>query len=221
MMFGISGKYALLAAVVFGGIEAMEASPMMKYGMGSWGGFGSTVKMALRNPDPSARESFYLHDSPARLGSSSAPGVTGNVMVVDEPEAIPFYMFQNQLYQVMNSSSVLYVNVVNTTDPTNTKLTTGELKLEPGDVVETNSNPQRPLRSIHTRMPTFKLTLDDKPRGMLGQWLYDEAKNALAFQTKGTKRLNARFYSCRDRGVYISLDETTHYPIMCQQMKLW
>lgn len=121
-------------------------------------------------------------------------------MVVDKPEALPFYILDNQLYQVQNSTSILFVNVVNSTDSATTPK-----KLEPGQVTSGYETNQRSM-SVHTRMPTFKLVLSPKAGGYGGKWMWDDLNDAIAFQARGSDYLRGRFYSCSDRGVYVALE---------------
>lgn len=128
-------------------------------------------------------------------------GVAGAVIVGNEATAAPFYVLDQQLYQVQNTSSILYVNIVNTTDTSSTTVEQGYLS------GSTDSDPtvvQRMMsrsRSVHARLPSFKLTLDTKQGGVRGQWMYDEGASRLAFMTYGTTKLSGNFYSCMDRKI--------------------
>lgn len=122
-------------------------------------------------------------------------------MVVDSTGALPFYVLDNQFFQVQNATSILYVNVVNTTDVSAT------IPQKPvAGVIEPSYVRNQKSYSIHTRRPSFQLLLDTKPQGIAGKWMYDETKEALAFQATGADQLRGKFYSCKDRGVYVALE---------------
>jgi len=190
----------------------------MRYGLNHWGGFGSLVRLAMRNPVEEPGNEYITDTThPLTLRSSAPPGEPGYVMVGDTNEGAPFYVLDNQLFQVQNSSSILYVNVVNTTDVNWHNNKPGE------DPAATNLHPKQRVmsKSIHMRRPSFRLTLSHKMEGIRGEWMWDEENEMIAFQSRGSNKVRGKFYSCKDRGMYVDLDEGTPFPIFCQLMKLW
>jgi hypothetical protein len=116
-------------------------------------------------------------------------------VIIGYEKTAPFFVSKRTLYQVQNSTSILYGNVVNITDTT-----TG--------VPET----KRPSSSVsvHQRRPSFRLALDKQQAGLRGEWLWDEDKNALAFRAHGSTAAKALFYSCTEsnqvNAVYLDLE---------------
>lgn len=75
----IGFKFGVVASILVAGFDAAVASPAVRYGMNHWGGYGSLVRMALRNMDSVAVDAEYYTSisSPSALGSSAPFGTFG------------------------------------------------------------------------------------------------------------------------------------------------
>jgi len=112
------------------------------------------------------------------LASSAGTGLPGNVILrvaEQRNKAIPFVVSHGNFMQVVNSTSMLYVNVVNTTLPNATHGTT---------------------RSVHS-LPQLKVKLSPKKEGVRGQWSWTNM-NVVQFALASGQSNNGWFYSCPD-----------------------
>ncbi|KDQ15426.1 hypothetical protein BOTBODRAFT_44086 [Botryobasidium botryosum FD-172 SS1] len=131
------------------------------------------------------------------LASSAGAGYPGNIVIrvaEQRKEAIPFVVTHGNFLQVVNSTSMLYVNVVNTTLPNATHGTT---------------------RSPHA-LPQLKLKLSTKKEGVRGQWSWTNM-NVIQFELASGQANNGWFYSCPDvevhgeLGVFIDFNHVSEH----------
>lgn len=210
-MVGINSFFAIASLVLANVGVPVLASPALRTSDSHWGGFGALVQVALQNDG-------QFSNKGAHLASSAPPGEPGKVVLGANEQAAPFYILDNQLYQVTNVTSILYVNIVNTTSPATSLVTQGNVNQGAPDL--------RTQNSPHTRLPSFRLQLDNKKEGVRGTWMWDSGAERLAFMTQGTTKLAGNFYSCHDRllgmsTIHVDLDLSTRYPVNCQLMKMY
>jgi len=186
-------------------VAPSHSHPLFDIGLRGWDGMGYLVR-----PSIEVDGTHHSYGGSSFLSSTSAPGLPGNVIIGYEKTA-PFVVSKRTLYQVQNSTSILFANVVNITNPTSTP---------------TTPETQRPLSSvsIHQRRPSFRLRLDKKEGGLQGEWMWNEDKGTLGFKAHGSTATKALFYLCTEpnlmNAVYLDLDESSSFPVGCAPIGL-
>jgi len=163
-------------------------------------------------------------EAPLYLGSAATKGAGGDIIVGNHPTPDQFYVDpRGNLFQSINETTILYVNVMNTSTAN-----AAELGQKPREPLEYSS--QLHLHD-NTPAPPLKLVLGTRREGLTaGKWrwqgtlLFYELPSMFSFRDGRVKGTNqGLFYNCHDklgaRGLYMFL-EPTQTPIGCHVVTL-
>ncbi|EIN10739.1 hypothetical protein PUNSTDRAFT_132812 [Punctularia strigosozonata HHB-11173 SS5] len=166
---------------------------------------------------------------PKYLTVSGDKGLGGGAIAYYDPAPPMFFINprDNQLYQVVNETTILNVNVVNVTATATSPAPTASPKVSFNDQTGSSNAHDDPYANSPRpkALPPLKLELSKKRRGIPGFWRWQGTM--LIFETGSTlgrgKTNQGAFYSCPDNkgveGIYLFL-EPAATPAQCNFLTL-